>query len=149
MMNSEKKKMLISLLNKPYSRIKIDRALRNKTDRHQNEELIVEGEEVKEYVVEHFEKQFRERKYKFENLSKEWEEEYRAKSWINLFWYQNILDPIQKEEWLAALNKAHNKLAPGVSEIGYILLKKVSVETTKEFIKFANMVLEKSKFSRK
>ncbi|CAG8854054.1 27100_t:CDS:2, partial [Gigaspora margarita] len=29
----------------------------------------------------------------------------KAKSWINPFWYQNILDPIQEEEWLAALNK--------------------------------------------
>ncbi|CAG8745158.1 12134_t:CDS:1, partial [Gigaspora margarita] len=47
------------------------------------------------------------------------------------------------------LNKAHNKIVPGISGIEYILLKKVSVETTKEFIKFANMVLEKSKVSRK
>ncbi|CAG8749756.1 1156_t:CDS:2 [Gigaspora margarita] len=54
-----------------------------------------------------------------------------------------------EKEWLAALNKAHNKIVLGVSEIVYILLKKVSVETTKEFIKFANMVLEEGKFPRK
>ena len=70
-MNSEKKKMLTSLLNKPYSRIKIDKVLRNKADRYQNEELIVEGEEVKEYVVEHFEKQFRERNHKFKEINEE------------------------------------------------------------------------------
>ncbi|CAG8857149.1 15799_t:CDS:1, partial [Gigaspora margarita] len=107
------------------------RVLKEEENFYQNSELVIEETEVKEHIVKHFEKQFRERKHKFENLNKEWEEEYRAKSWINPSWYQKILDPIQEEEWLAALNKVYNKTALDVSGIGYILLKKVFVETTK------------------
>src|SRR5260363_473845 len=83
MINGDRKRMLLSLLNKPVNKIKIDRVLKEEENFYQNSELVIEETEVKEYVVKHFEKQFRERKHKFENLSKEWEEEYRAKSWIN------------------------------------------------------------------
>ncbi|CAG8836976.1 17052_t:CDS:2, partial [Gigaspora margarita] len=100
MMNGDRKIMLLSLLNKPVNKIKIDRVLKEEENFYQNSELVLKRQ------------------------SKEWEEEYRAKSWINPSWYQNILDPIQEEEWLAALNKAHNKTALGVLGIGYILLKK-------------------------
>ncbi|CAG8779043.1 33225_t:CDS:2, partial [Gigaspora margarita] len=120
--NRDRKKMLLSLLNKLANKIKIDRVLKEEKNFYQNSELVVKEME---------------------------KEKYRTKSWIDPSWYQNILDPVQEGEWLAALNKAHNKIVPGVSGIGFIFLKKVSVETTKEFIKFANMVLEKGKFSRK
>ncbi|CAG8483398.1 9083_t:CDS:2 [Gigaspora margarita] len=99
MMNGDRKRMLLSLLNKMANKIKIDRVLKEEENFYQNSELVIEE--------------------------------------------------IEEEEWLATLNKAHNKTVPGVSEIGYILLKKVLVETTKEFIKFANMVLEESKFPQK
>ncbi|CAG8843921.1 31206_t:CDS:2, partial [Gigaspora margarita] len=99
MINGNRKRMLLSLLNKLVNKIKIDRVLKKEENFYQNSKLVVEETE--------------------------------------------------EEEWLATLNKAYNKTAPDVSGIGYILLKKVSVETTKEFIKFANIILEEGKFSRK
>ncbi|CAG8844823.1 35538_t:CDS:2, partial [Gigaspora margarita] len=68
MMNGDRKRMLLSLLNKPVNKIKIDRVLKEEENFYQNSELVVEETKVKEYVIKYFEKQFQERKHKFEKL---------------------------------------------------------------------------------
>ena len=48
-----------------------------------------------------------------------------------------------------ALHKTQNKTAPGISGIGYILLKKVSPKTTKILVRFVNSILEYGKIPEK
>ncbi|CAG8823962.1 5156_t:CDS:2, partial [Gigaspora margarita] len=69
-MNRDKKRILLSLLNKLANKIKIDKVLKEEETFYQNSKLVIEEKKVKEYIVKYFEKQFRERKHRFEELSK-------------------------------------------------------------------------------
>ena len=67
-MKENKKKMLQSLLNKPYNKVTIDRVLREESTHYQNQELIVDELLVKQQVTAHFQKQFKKRNQKFEEM---------------------------------------------------------------------------------
>ena len=136
MMKENKKKMLQSLLNKPYNKVTIDRVLREESTHYQNQELIVDESLVKQQVTAYFQKQFKKRNQKFEEMNQKWKKEYEPKKDINSDLYKNIISPISEEEWTQALRKTQNKTAPGISGIGYILLKKVSPKQPKYWCTF-------------
>src|SRR5260363_301912 len=149
MMKNNKKRMLQSLLNRPYNKVTIDRVLLKEDSHYQNQELISDESDVKEQVISHFQKQFRKRKQKFKEMSKEWRKEYEPKKDVDPIWYGNIMNPINEEDWSLALYKTQNNTAPGISCIGYILFKKLSAEATKSVIKFTNLILEEGRIPDK
>ena len=66
-----KKRMLQSLLSRPYNKVTLDRVLVEKNSGLQNSELFSKEAEVKQQVVLHFQKQFRKRKQKFSQIREE------------------------------------------------------------------------------
>ncbi|CAG8771553.1 8999_t:CDS:2, partial [Gigaspora margarita] len=134
----DKKKMLQSLLNKPYNKITLDRVLLEKKSHYQNQELINDEMEVKQQVTSYFQKQFRRRDQKFNEMNQEWQKEYEPKIDIDPSWYKTVMSPIEDEEWACTLYITQNKIALSISSIGYILFKKLSADSTKR-------VIEKSK----
>ncbi|CAG8823632.1 16464_t:CDS:1, partial [Gigaspora rosea] len=117
-MKKDKKRMLQSLLNRPYNKVILNRVLVEENSHYQNQELIKDEMEVKQQVISHFQKQFRRRDQKFKEMSQEWQKEYEPRKDINPNWYKSIMSPIANEEWVLALHKTQNKIAPGISCIG-------------------------------
>ena len=72
--------MIASLLNKLYKKICLDRVI---TQNEEEVNLTTESNAVLDEVSEHFRNQFRKRKTKLEEMSKEWKEVYKPKEWIN------------------------------------------------------------------
>src|ERR1043165_7575282 len=120
MIKTDQGRMIISLLNRPYKKIILDRFI------IQNEEevsLTTEPNTVLSGLAKHYENQFRKRNTKLEELSKEWKEIYELKDWINEMWYMNLEEKIEEEEWEDVLRELKSDTAPGISGISYILLK--------------------------
>ncbi|CAG8807208.1 21334_t:CDS:2, partial [Gigaspora margarita] len=71
MMKKDKKKMLQSLLNKPYNKVTLDRVLVEEKSYYQNQKLVNDEMEVKQQVTAHFQKQFRRKDQKFNEINQE------------------------------------------------------------------------------
>ena len=149
MMERNKKKMLQSLLSRPYNKVTIDRVLVGENSRFRNQELTNKEEEVKKQVAIHFQEQFRKRNQKFNKMSKEWKEIYRPKESIDHTIYEGVMKPITVEEWMQALDKTRNDTALGLSNIGYILFKKLTPKVVERIIALMNIILEQSKIPDK
>src|ERR1043165_2815158 len=146
MIKTDQGRMIISLLNRPYKKIILDRFI------IQNEEevsLTTEPNTVLSGLAKHYENQFRKRNTKLEELSKEWKEIYEPKDWINEMWYMNLEEKIEEEEWEDVLRELKSDTAPGISGISYILLKRAGKKSQKIFRAYANLVLKKGEIPKK
>ena len=149
MIEKNKKRMLQSLLNRPHNKITIDRILVEERNRLHNHELISDEEGVKRQVIAHFEEQFRNRNQKFKEMKTEWREVYKPIKDIDPIVYKDIGNPFTLENWLQALSKTKNDSAPGISNIGYILFKKISVVVTKKLVVLMNAIIKQGKIPDK
>ena len=80
MLDGKQGKMLISLLNKPHKKIKIDRLIKEENDKRK---LLVNPSEVLEKTKNHYQKQFRPRNFNLNIFEKRWVEFYRPKKAID------------------------------------------------------------------
>src|SRR5438874_9764302 len=59
------------------------------------------------------------------------------------------MSKISEEEWIEITNSLKEDTAPGISEISYQLIKKVSPKTREYLVEFANKVICEGKFPKK
>jgi len=138
--------MIISLLNRPYKKILLDRFV---TQDEEEVKLITEPSAVKAGLAKHYENQFRKRSTKLDEMSEKWKEIYKPRTWINESWYKQLEDKIGKEEWEEILRDLKDNMAPGISGISYTLIKHAGEKTQKIFRAFANLILGKGEMPKK
>ena len=87
MLDGGQGKMLISLLDKPYKKIKIDRLIEKEGDRRK---LLVSPSEVLEKTKNHHQRQFRLRSFDSKIFEERWSEVYKPKKTIEEHWYSGL-----------------------------------------------------------
>src|SRR6266487_4855115 len=102
MIKDNQRRMINSLLERPYKKVVIDRLVVNK---NRDKELISDPKEVLENTAEHFRKQFKKRNFKGEEISEEWKKTYEPISRIQENLYKNLNSKITKDEWESMLSK--------------------------------------------
>jgi len=130
-------RMLTSILDKPFNKIKIDRVFEEEEG---SRTLYTDPSEVLEKTRDHFKEQFKERK--IGHVEKEINEFYKPLEDVNEEWYASLKEEITLDEWLDAVRGAKNKTAPGVSDIEYSLIKNASKETHELFRNFAGACIK-------
>ena len=136
--------MLASILDKPFRKIRIDRVLEKEDEKWM---MYNEADEVLLKTAAHFQKQFKEREVCEDR--KVLEEFYTPLEDVKEEWYTELENEITLDEWLAAIEKTKNKTAPGVTGIGYLLIKNTNIEVHKIFRRFASLCLTKSRIPDK
>ena len=98
MIDKDERKMLNSILEKPWRKLLIDRVIVQDTESKDTKILLTEPEEVKKAADEYYKDQFKACKYQFDCITEEWKKEYNPKKNIKEEWYSNILNSIEEEE---------------------------------------------------
>ncbi|CAG8849551.1 30501_t:CDS:1, partial [Gigaspora margarita] len=120
MLQNDHERMLRNLLDKPFRSIKLDRILENVNGQLV---LISDPTEVKHKTQQHFQTQYQNRNTTNGKVTENWEQIYTPKEEIKDEWYKTLLMAITIDEWSSMLSNLKNKTAPGISEIGYLLIK--------------------------
>jgi hypothetical protein len=139
MIKTDQGKMIISLLNRPYKKIILDRFIEQ---REEETKLVTEPDAVKEGIEEHYKRQFRKRKTKLKTMSESWKEIYKPQKHIKEEWYDGIEGKIKEEEWEEIVKELKTGTAPGISGISYTLIKRAGKKTQDLFRAFADLCLE-------
>ena len=95
MIDGKQGKMLISLLDKPSKKIKIDRLIKEADG---SRKLFIEADEVLDETKKHYQNQFRSRNFDQEILKERWMENYKPKKEIKEEWFQDLDQSITEEE---------------------------------------------------
>ncbi|CAG8747448.1 12868_t:CDS:2, partial [Gigaspora margarita] len=82
---NKQSKMLNSLLDRPYNKIKIDRVLDQK-----EENLVTHATKVKNKTQAFFQSQYKKRNTSLEDLPDKWKEIYKPQEWINEGIYKEL-----------------------------------------------------------
>ena len=120
MIKDNQRRMINSLLEKPFKKVVIDRLL---IDKEGDRERYNKLEEVLKRTAEHFKRQFKKRNFQQEGILNEWKEVYEPITRVKESYYQSLSDRVTEKEWDAMLKKLKTGTAPGISGIGYILIK--------------------------
>jgi ribonuclease HI len=127
---TDPKKMLNSLLNRHRQTIVVDRLI--KTDIDGESSLITDPDNINKEAASVFEKQFKKRNNKFDELNHNpkwelWHKIYKEKRDItpNEDIYLEINSKPTPEEWESTLSNCSNKSAPALSGIGYTIIKQL------------------------
>jgi len=147
MVISDQKRMINSLLERPYRKLRIDRVVIETDDGE--EDLIHEPQEVLKTVKSHFESQFRKRNVHVNNLPDFWKNEYEPIKEIEEDWYKELLKTVEVEEWDIALSQTKNNLAPGITGISYPLLKNIGELAKTLFVNFSTECIKSGKIPKK
>ena len=145
MIQNDQGKMLRSLLNKPYRKISIDRIM---IQQYSSCVLITEPAKLLEKTQEHFQQQFRKRNINMDEFTDEQIKIYRPKEEIQDSCYSNLLKNIDAEEWDSILKDLSTNTTPGISGIGYKLIKAAGPEH-KQFLKNLQHTVSKEEKSHK
>ena len=91
--------------------------------------LITDDKEVKDEVVRHFQQQFRRRNHKFNKINDDQKRIYEEQSSIKEEWYKEVMTEITEKEWNEITSTLQKDTAPGISGIGYKLIKNINTES--------------------
>ena len=138
MLENKQGKMLSSLLNKPFSKITVDRLFKEQGN---TRTLITDPKEVLKETKQHYENQIRARNPKDLTKSSKWGEIYEPISWIQESWYKDLSNEITEEEWLTTIRTLKNRTALDISGITYNLIKNASPVVQEHFRSFANFCI--------
>src|SRR5260364_420892 len=96
MLDGKQGKMLASLLDKPFSKIKINRLV--KEEGFFQRSLLLETNNILVYTKEHFSLQFERKRLNFEEIPDKWKTIYKPKNHIQKSSYYLINEDITEEE---------------------------------------------------
>jgi uncharacterized protein YecA (UPF0149 family) len=95
MLKDNQRRMINSLLEKPFKKVVIDRLL---IDQGTGKELLNEPDKVLRKTAEHFEQQFKKRNFDRGKITEEWEEVYEPIRRVKETWFKDLNSKITKEE---------------------------------------------------
>src|SRR5260364_110146 len=148
MIHNKQGRMLMSLLEKPYQKIKIDRLLIEKNDKTH---LVTHLEKVLSKTRAFFQYQFLQGTKGLINTkeAQEWKMYLEPLNNIQESWYDDIKKEVILEEWLEVLSEVKKNTAPGLSGIDYMLIRKANLTTQGIFCKFVNLCLQTGEIPEK
>ena len=123
MIQDEQGKMLKSILDKPYSIARLDRVLEEIDNSYQ---LYTNPKDILTKTHSFFQEQYNRSSPNLDLLSPEWKQIYEPQTEINEIWYKDLENNISEAEWLRILKELKNNTAPGITGIGYILIKQAN-----------------------
>ena len=132
--------MINSLTNMKKGTITLDRIL---VKNQQSPYIFIDAQEILKETEKHYEKAFKTRNSNFDQLNKEWKEEYLPKENIKEEWFSKLMSPITEEELNIALKDFPNGKASGISLISYEMLKKLGSKARRVLREFYSLYLEK------
>ena len=118
------KKMINSLTNQYKNSVSIDRIIVNQENNIKY--ISTDQKEIKNQVENYYLKAFGKRNSNFQNLSKEWKDQYKPKEYINPDWYANLLKRPNDQEINEILKELPANKASGPSGIPYEMIKKLN-----------------------
>ena len=141
MIRNKQGRMLMSLLEKPYQKIKIDRLL---IEENGKTHLITHPEEVLSKTRAFFQRQFIQGTKEIINSKEalEWRTYLEPLNSVQESWYDGIKEEVSLDEWLEVLSEVKKNTAPGLSGIDYTLIRKANLTTQEIFCKFVNLCLQ-------
>ena len=116
-LDSNKKNMISSILERERKTIKIDRII-------VDNELLTEGTKVNKATADHFSKITNiDRRELTHEIEEEWKAYYEPIAEINENWYNELLTKPTLEEWYQIISSMKNGSAPGRSGVSYEMIK--------------------------
>ena len=94
MIKTDQEKMIVSLLNRPYKKIILNKFIKQ---REEETRLVTEPDAVKEDIEEHYKRQFRKRNTKLRTMPESWKEIYKSQKHIKKEWYDKIEKKLKKK----------------------------------------------------
>ena len=116
-----KKQMIQSILNKPKHSILFNKLIINQP----YTQVITNPSTISHLVCQHYQQWTRLRNTQPLSNFSNWKSEYEPISRINPDWFISTLSPFTPEEIIQVIKSRHNNLAPGPSQIPYIVYKKL------------------------
>ena len=83
--------MISSLTNQHKSSVHIDRIVVEQENKPGY--ISTEPDEIKKQVEEYYSQAFKKRNTNFQQLNKEWKDQYKPKEYINADWYKDLMKP--------------------------------------------------------
>jgi len=125
-METDKKKMLNSILERENKKIIIDRIM--KKNKRGEDEIIFKKKDVLRETNKHF-KSMTDTQVKRKNeLEQFWREEYDPREDIDENIYKDLLIDIKEEKWLTAIKNLNKNKAGGISQITYDILQECTYQ---------------------
>jgi ribonuclease HI/endonuclease/exonuclease/phosphatase family metal-dependent hydrolase len=115
------KKMISSLTDQYKQTIKIDRIIVKGEDGA--EHITTDPSEVKTQVNKYYSQAFKKRSSRFQQMGKEWKEQYKPRDYIDPAWFENLSKQPSEIELDCVLKELPNSKAPGPSGITYEMIK--------------------------
>ena len=132
--------MINSLTNHEKNNITLDKIL---VKGQQTSYISTDAHEVTKKVEKHYKEAFKTRNSNFNQLSKDWKEEYSPKATVKEEWFSKLMDPVTEEELNKVLKDLPNGKASGISTISYEMLKKLGTGARRVIRGFYSLCLEK------
>ena len=132
-------RMLASVLNRDFRRIKIDRLV---TVEDGKPILHTSPQDILKIAPTQYEALRKPRKHQFNNIDKDWAHVYEPIERINSSIYTNLMSPPDPDEWWQSITKCSLTSAPGRSGIGYRLIKHLPNDIHIILRAFAGVIFE-------
>ena len=139
-LDTHKKLMLNSILEREQHRIDINRIIVKNANNE--EELLLEETDILRETAKHFKKITDNIVEKDEELENYWAEEYKPREDINDEIYEDLLNPINTEEWITTIKNLPKNKAAGPSKITYDVIQRCSGKFLDILRKFYNILLK-------
>ena len=132
--------MLNSILKREQRRIDINRIIIKNANNEK--ELLLEETDILRETAKHFKKITDNIVEKDEELENYWAEEYKPREDINDEIYEDLLNPINTEEWITTIKNLPKNKASGLSKITYDVIQRCSGKFLDILQKFYNILLK-------
>ena len=139
-MDTHKKLMLNSILEREQRRINIDRIIVKNANNE--EELLLEETDILRETAKHFKKITDNIVDKDVELENYWAEEYKPRDDVNEDIYKDLLKQIDVEEWMTTIKMLPKHKAAGPSKITYDILQQCSGGFLEILRKFYNILIK-------
>ena len=139
--NTNQKKMLTSLLNRDFKKIILDRAVKISEDGSAS--LITDPDKLQAHCDDTFSQQFKSRNHLFDTNTDtwtQWKSEYEPLKHFDQNIYKNLTSEPSIEEWKNTIMDCKDKSAPGISGVGFQMLKHLPTSLVRILCKLCSIL---------